>query len=88
MPLTLATNPIKLYEYFCLGLPVVATRLPEIELFGDLSYLYDGAEDFVRQLERAVAEDAPELRSRRKAAAWNNSWKARCEELTERAAAL
>ena len=33
MPLTLATNPLKLYEYLCLGIPVVSTRLPEVSRF-------------------------------------------------------
>ncbi len=86
MPLTLATNPIKLYEYFGLGLPVVAARLPEIELFQDLMYLYDGADEFVRQLEKAVVENAPELRARRQESAANNSWRARCEQLIRLAA--
>ncbi len=84
MPLTLATNPLKLYEYFCLGIPVVSTRLPEIEPFHDLVYLSEGADDFVRQLELAVAQDNPELRARRKAAAGYNTWRARCEQLNQR----
>ena len=84
MPLTLATNPLKLYEYFCLGIPVVSTRLPEIELFHDLVYLSEGADDFVRQLELAVTQDNPELRARRKAAAGYNTWRARCEQLNQR----
>src|SRR5262249_14601622 len=37
-PLTLATNPIKLYEYFSCGIPVVSSRLPEVEQFGGLAY--------------------------------------------------
>ena len=84
VPLTLATNPLKLYEYFCLGIPVVSTRLPEIEPFEDLVYLSEGADDFVRKLELAVAQDNPELRARRKAAAGNNTWRARCEQLNQR----
>jgi glycosyltransferase involved in cell wall biosynthesis len=88
MPLTLATNPLKLYEYFSLGAPVVATRLPEIELFGELVYLYDTPEEFTLQLERAAAEDSPDLRSRRRTAASENTWRARCEQLLPKLAAL
>jgi glycosyltransferase involved in cell wall biosynthesis len=83
IPLTLATNPLKLYEYLCLGIPIVSTRLPEIEAFGELVYLSDNAEEFARQLGRAVAEREPELRARRQAAAAANSWRARCEQLSD-----
>jgi len=82
--LTLATNPLKLYEYLCLGIPVVSTRLPETELFRDLVYLSEGADEFVSQLELAVAQDNPNLRARRKAAAECNTWRARCEQLNQR----
>jgi glycosyltransferase involved in cell wall biosynthesis len=84
IPLTLATNPLKLYEYLCLGIPIVSTRLPEIEPFDGLVYLSEGADDFIRQLEAAVAEDNPGLRNQRKAAAKSNSWRARCEQLQQR----
>jgi len=83
-PLTRATNPLKLYEYLCLGIPVVSTRLPEIEPFEDLVYLSDSPDDFVRQLEVAVAEDDSSRRARRKLAAESNSWLARCEQLNQR----
>jgi glycosyltransferase involved in cell wall biosynthesis len=83
-PLTLATNPLKLYEYLCVGMPVVSTRLPEIEPFDGLVYLSDSPDDFVRQLEAAVAEEDPARRARRKLAAESNSWSARCEQLNQR----
>jgi glycosyltransferase involved in cell wall biosynthesis len=56
-PLTIATNPIKLYEYFAQGLPVVSTRLPETEQFGPLVYMADSADQFVQQVELALAEE-------------------------------
>lgn len=34
IPLTLATNPVKVYEYLAAGRPVVATELPELSQFG------------------------------------------------------
>lgn len=35
-PLTLGTNPVKIYEYLAAGLPVVAVPLPEMKQFGNL----------------------------------------------------
>ena len=83
-PLTLATNPLKLYEYLCLGIPIVSTRLPETEPFDGLVYLADDADDFVRKLELAAAPEDPSLRARRQLAAESNSWRARCEQLSQR----
>jgi hypothetical protein len=80
-PLTLATNPIKLYEYFSCGLPVVSARLPEVELYQDLVYLAGSPEDFALQVERALAERDPRLRQARRRAAEQESW-------TERASSL
>jgi glycosyltransferase involved in cell wall biosynthesis len=78
--LTLAADPIKLYEYFSLGLPVVSTALPEVERHGDLVYVADG-QSFVGQLETAASERDEERRRRRMALADAESW-------TERATAL
>jgi glycosyltransferase involved in cell wall biosynthesis len=41
-PLTLAVSPVKVYEYLAAGLPVVSTRLPEVERMGDLVTIADG----------------------------------------------
>jgi hypothetical protein len=81
--LTLATNPIKLYEYFSHGLPVVSTRLPEVGLFGDLVYLADDPESFAAQVERAAEETDQSLRERRIAIARQESWACRAEELLQ-----
>ena len=88
IPLTLATNPIKIYEYFSCGLPVVASRLPEMEQFGDLLYLSDSPEEFVSKLEMAATEVAPDLRLRRRALAGRETWESRCAALREAFATL
>jgi glycosyltransferase involved in cell wall biosynthesis len=81
--LTMAVNPIKLYEYFSFGLPVVSTRIPEVEEFGNLVYLADDSADFVLRLEEAVQEADPALRRQRIQVAERESWSARCDELVE-----
>jgi glycosyltransferase involved in cell wall biosynthesis len=75
--LTLATNPIKLYEYFSLGMPVVSSRLPEVEQFRDLVYIAADSAGFGAALHDALREDDPERRLRRKAVARVESWGAR-----------
>ena len=75
-PLTLMTNPIKMYEYFSCGLPVVSTPLPEVQAMGDLVYVGATPADFARQVSRALEEDDPSQRARRREIALRESWTA------------
>lgn len=86
--LTLATNPIKLYEYFGAGLPVVSSRLPEVELYAELVYLADTPAAFSAVAENAMRESEASLRQRRILAARQETWSARAERLLESIAAL
>lgn len=79
--LTLATNPIKLYEYFRYGLPVVSMRLPEVEMFGELVYLGSNAREFALQVARAVEEDEPTRREARMRIAEEESWISRATSI-------
>jgi len=83
--LTLASNPIKLYEYLSAGKPVVSTALPEVcENASDLVYIARDEEDFVRKVEEAVKEaESPnkELIMRRINFAKENSWEKRIETI-------
>lgn len=81
-PLTRATNPIKLYEYFSCGLPVVSSRLPEVELFESLVYLADGPQDFPDCVARALSETGFAKRARRIEAASRETWSERITQLT------
>jgi glycosyltransferase involved in cell wall biosynthesis len=87
-PLTLMTNPIKLYEYFSCGLPVVSTPLPEAQAMGDLVYVGSSPADFARQVGRALEEDDPRQRARRREIAVRESWTARAHDISAEFAAL
>jgi glycosyltransferase involved in cell wall biosynthesis len=82
-PLTLATNPIKLYEYFSCGLPVVSAPLPEVEAYRELVYLASSPKEFAAQLSRAMAETDESLRRRRRRVAEDESWQARAAAVHE-----
>lgn len=79
--LTVAVNPLKLYEYFLYGFPVVSSRLPEVEKYDGLVYLADNSKGFVKELEKAVSECDPTLRDRRTEIAKTESWDDRREQL-------
>jgi glycosyltransferase involved in cell wall biosynthesis len=77
--LTLAANPLKLYEYFSAGIPVVSTPLPEVVAFDDLVYIADNAEDFAVKVEAAVRENSEILRRSRLSVARSETWDHRAE---------
>ena len=82
--LTIGTNPIKLYEYFSHGIPVVATRLPELDQFSSLAYLSGNTEEFVQQLEIAMQEDNAVFRQERIRIAHEETWTNRVTQLRQR----
>lgn len=82
-PLTLATNPVKVYEYLAAGRPVVATPLPELMPLRELDVLTATTPDeFVRAIENALAcADLPARISIRKDWARMQDWSIRGSEL-------
>ncbi len=85
--LTRAVDPVKMYEYFSQGKPVVASRMPELEPLAELLYLADGAEEFLAGLDKALGESDPALARRRIEFASRNSWADRVETLAGAVAA-
>ncbi|MEX0879671.1 MAG: glycosyltransferase [Thermoanaerobaculia bacterium] len=73
--ITEATNPVKFYEYLYGGKPVVAPALTELLPYAELAYLARGHEEFLAQLDRALAEpkDDPRRAERRRVAE-ENDW--------------
>jgi glycosyltransferase involved in cell wall biosynthesis len=79
--LTRAADPIKLYEYFACGIPVVSSPLPEVEPQGDLVYLASDAPAFAAAVRTALADDDPVRTARRIEVASRSSWMERSREL-------
>jgi glycosyltransferase involved in cell wall biosynthesis len=87
-PLTLATNPLKLYEYFACGHPVVSSPLPEVREFNDLVYIATNPEQFVSQLEAAMDENDLSPVFGRRQVAERESWTARCTAIASHFGAM
>ena len=85
VPLTEATNPVKVYEMLATGKPVVAVGLPElVPLAGDgLIALAHDAATFARALDASLADSDPRLPEARRAFARQNTWDARHAALAE-----
>lgn len=62
MPLTLATNPVKVYEYLAAGKPVISVDLPEISQFGELVQCARTNGEFVQMVSDCISEPENSLR--------------------------
>lgn len=82
LPLTLATNPVKLYEYLAAGKPVVAVDLPEMAQFDGLVRVASTPDDFALAVRAILTnpEAEAEARARREFAA-KQTWLHRAEAL-------
>ena len=83
-PITAATSPLKLYEYFAAGLPVVATPMPECESFPEVRIVRSALE-LSEALDAARAEAAdPAFVEGLRALGRRNAWSARVSEVLGR----
>ncbi|HEY3204021.1 MAG TPA: polysaccharide pyruvyl transferase family protein [Thermoanaerobaculia bacterium] len=75
--ITTATSPLKLYEYFAAGKPVVTTPMPECMAYPEVA-IARNAREFVEALDRArVRGKDPAFRERLRSLGHENSWDAR-----------
>lgn len=78
---THAVDPVKFYEYISAGKPVISTPLAEMSIYEDLLYFATGVDEFIEQIERALAEHDLALYKRRVELARANDWKDRFNSL-------
>jgi glycosyltransferase involved in cell wall biosynthesis len=76
-------NPLKLYEYFALGKPVVSYRMKELEPYADLLYLAEGQGDFLEKVIMALDEENADLIAKRKEVARLNDWSIKAKILQD-----
>lgn len=81
IPLTLATNPVKIYEYLSAGKATVGVDLPELRPLRELMYLASDHASFCAAVRRALDErQSPDVqlsRARRMAFAREQTWEHR-----------
>lgn len=75
--------PLKVYEYFATGKPVVSTPLPSIQGLAPLITFAEGPDAFAAAIRSALRDDTPERQARRIALAGENSWEKRLQSIIE-----
>jgi glycosyltransferase involved in cell wall biosynthesis len=76
-------NPIKLKEYLAVGFPVVATRIPALEEYGDLVRYAESREEFLEGIRKALAEGPEARRADRMKMVENDTWDAVARKVLE-----
>ncbi len=72
-----ACSPLKLYEYLATGKPIVSVRMPEAERFSYLTFIGDGYDGMLEQIDRALQltpTQLAELSTKQIAESRNHTW--------------
>lgn len=83
---TLASNPLKVREYLAAGLPVVSTRIPEVEVLGDKVEIADDVAGFIAAIERTLKDPGPT--KARSESMRNESWDGKVDEIRKEMASV
>jgi GT2 family glycosyltransferase len=89
IPLTIATNPVKVYEYLSAGKPVVSVDLPEMAQFGGLVDVAGDPDAFIAAIGARLARRQTRAQvEERQAFAVDQTWARRADRLEESLHAL
>jgi glycosyltransferase involved in cell wall biosynthesis len=82
-PIARTTNPVKVFEYFALGKPVVTTAVDELREWrtGELVYWAEDLPGFSAAVRRAVHEHDPERAALRVDVARAHTWRERAAQM-------
>lgn len=79
--ITMATSPVKLFEYMAMGKPVVTTELPECRKYNVVKTA-GTKEEFKKAVYECYEQrEKNEIKEGLRECAWENDWSARAEEL-------
>ena len=82
--ITMATSPVKLFEYMAMGKPIVTTDLPECRKY-EVVRTAGSAEEFAEAVVECYGQrEDNEMKERLRECAWQNDWSARAKELKRR----
>jgi GT2 family glycosyltransferase/glycosyltransferase involved in cell wall biosynthesis len=89
IPLTLATNPVKVYEYLGAGKPVISVDLPEMKQFGERVRVATTTDEFLSAIADVLhnPESAAAVRDRREFAR-EQTWLHRVDMLIKNAESI
>jgi glycosyltransferase involved in cell wall biosynthesis len=76
-------SPLKLYDYFAAGIPVVSSDIPAAREFAKHVHLSNGGSDYEARLRDALADVSPDRRRERLALAREASWERRANRISE-----
>ncbi|MCE2425965.1 MAG: glycosyltransferase [Pseudomonadales bacterium] len=79
--LTRHMNPLKLYVYFSIGVPIVATPIANTGAVGEFVRIGRTADEFVDRIEACLANGPPTHASKITAVLAQNSWEARVAQV-------
>ncbi|GAB3295185.1 hypothetical protein GCM10027511_08750 [Hymenobacter humi] len=85
---TVGNYPLKIDEYLAMGKPVVATATRAMDMFADYVYLARNADEWLEQLDAALADQSPDRSAARIAFAQGHSWEASVRALDHALATL
>jgi len=77
---TLKASPIKFYEYLASGIPIVSTKIPDLQRFNKFVSLVDNKEDFSSEINKALADNNKAKKIRMEIAK-DYSWESRFNQL-------
>ena len=74
-------SPLKMYQYWLCGLPVISTELPNLEQIPGYVSVAVSHTDWVTLIEKELKNDSAALKEKRKKLAMENSWANRAREI-------
>ncbi|WP_020559655.1 glycosyltransferase, partial [Thiofilum flexile] len=83
IPLTLATNPVKIYEYLSAGKPVVSVDLPEIAQFDGHVLRASTSNEFLQMIGQILLNKDDTLTIKRRDFAEKQTWTHRSKDLIQ-----